>query len=201
MHKKDFANAVTCLRAGTVVVMPTDTIYGIVGSALLPKAVRRIYRLRKRNLKKPLIILIGDISQLAAFGATVTAGMRRPLKSFWPGKISIIFSLKKSKKFAYLHRGTHTLAFRLPKPSWLRKLLLETGPLVAPSANHEGKLPARTIREAKKYFGTAVKLYIDAGKFKAKPSTLITFQHGRVKILRQGAVRVAAARAAATRIT
>jgi L-threonylcarbamoyladenylate synthase len=78
-----------------------------------------------------------------------------------------------NRKLEYLHRGTKTLAFRLPKDGKIRKFLGKTGPLVAPSANPEGKKPARNVREAQGYFGSAVDFYLDGGLVKAEPSTLI----------------------------
>ena len=94
------------------------------------------------------------------------------------------------KKFSYLHRGTKTLAFRLPKKENLRKLIQKTGPLLAPSANPEGLTPALTIAEAKKYFGNEVDFYVNVGKLNKKPSTLVRIKNGEVEILRQGSVRI-----------
>jgi len=224
------------LRKGGVGVLPTDTIYGIVGSALKKKTVERIYRLRKRNPKKPMIVLIASVADLKRFGVKVDSKTARILKKLWPhlrhgyggqaGKISVILPCP-SKKFSYLHRGTRTLAFRLPKPVALRKLLESVGPLVAPSANWEGERPARTIREAKKYFsakggsasgggnrvdphtkrvvgsstlkgrratrsGAGVDFYVDGGKLKSLPSTLVSIRNGRIIVLRKGAGRLPA---------
>jgi L-threonylcarbamoyladenylate synthase len=171
------------LASGGVGVMPTDTIYGVVGSALNKKIVERIYRLRKRNLKKPMIVLIGDINDLKLFGVKMNRRIEKILKSVWPGKVSVIVSCP-SRKFSYLHRGTKTLAFRLPKPRWLRVLLKTTGPLVAPSANFEGEPPAKTIAEAKKYFADKIDFYADAGRMDSKPSKLIKIEKGKIVVLR-----------------
>jgi len=84
-----------------------------------------------------------------------------------------------------LHRGTKNLAFRIPKNQNFRKFLSKTGPLVAPSANSEGEEPAKTIEEAKKYFGKAVDFYLDGGKLTAKPSTLIKISNGKYRILQR----------------
>jgi L-threonylcarbamoyladenylate synthase len=171
------------LVAGGVGVLPTDTIYGIVGSALDKKVVEKIYRLRKRNRKKPMIVLISSLGDLKKFGVQVTPTTRKILQKAWPGKVSVILP-SRSKKVAYLHRGTNAIAFRMPKPAWLRKLLVKTGPLVAPSANIEGKPPARTVGEAKKYFADKVDFYVDAGRLVSKPSTLIELRGGTVRVLR-----------------
>jgi len=177
------------LRRGGVGILPTDTLYGIVGSALNKKTVEKIYRLRKRNPKKPMIILIGSIRDLARFGVVLSGADKKILRSLWPGSVSVILPAR-ARIFSYLHRGTKTLAFRLPKDRWLRLLLLKTGPLVAPSANWEGKPPAKTIAAAKKYFKDRVDFYIDSGRRDVKPSTIISLASGTVTVLRRGAVKI-----------
>lgn len=195
-----FLAVVPIIARGGVGVLPTDTIYGIVGSALNHDAVRRIYALKRRNLKKPMIILIASPEELRRFGVVLDVGSKKILKDVWPGQVSVVFPLARGRfprrsvagRFGYLHRGTSSLAFRLPKPVWLRALLKKTGPLVAPSANTEGAPPAKTIREAKKYFGDRVDFYVDIGRLQAKPSTLITVARGagKIAVLRRGAKRI-----------
>lgn len=170
-------------------VLPTDTIYGLVGSALSPKAVARIYKLRLRNPKKPVIILIGSLKDLSLFNIKTDNRTKKLLNRFWPGKVSVILPCP-YKKFFYLHRGKKTLAFRLPKDKSLMKLLEKTGPLAAPSANLEGFPPAETIKEAKKYFGEAVDFYVNRGRLISLPSTLIAIRNGRVFLKRKGAVKL-----------
>lgn len=180
------------LASGKVGVMSTDTIYGIVGSALDKKTVERIYLLRKRDLKKPMIVLISSFEDLKFFGVKLSIKEKKILKKIWPGRVSVVLRLP-SREFAYLHRGTQTTAFRLPtysagKPRFhIGDFLKDTGPLVAPSANLAGEPPSRTIREARKYFGEKVDFYLDAGGISSKPSTLIDFHNGGVRILRKGA--------------
>jgi L-threonylcarbamoyladenylate synthase len=184
--------AAAVLRNGGVVVMPTDTLYGVLGSALRPSVVTRIYRLRRRNPKKPMIILIADPREVRRFGVPIDARMRRMFRKYWPGKVSMVLRIKRWRpgiqskdKSRYLHRGTGTVAFRVPKPKWLRELLQKTGPLVAPSANFEGDPPARTVREARRYFGTAVDYYLDGGRRAGKASTILAFRGNTAVILRK----------------
>ncbi len=176
------------LARGKVWIMPTDTIYGIVGSALKPRTVGRIYRLRKRNQKKPMIILISALRDLHFFGIKPDVATRKLLSRFWPGPVSIILPLPKNKAtlktFRYLHRGTNALAFRLPKPIWLRKILKNTGPLVAPSANWEGHPPAKTIAEAERYFKDRIDGYFDRGPHRGKPSKLVRVEKGKAVVMR-----------------
>lgn len=174
------------LRNGGVGVLPTDTIYGIVGSALSKKAVERIYRLRSRSTKKPLIVLIGKYEHLAMLGVPVESTLRERLKRFWPGPVSVIVPCP-SSAYRYLHRGTQTLAVRLPKNRALVSLLLAVGPLVAPSANIEGFPPASTLKIAQTYFGTSIDFYVDAGTKRGALSSIITFtDDGTVTVIRRG---------------
>ena len=178
-------NLIKTLQKDGIVVIPTDTLYGIVGRALNENTVERIYKLRKRNPKKPCIVLIGNISELEKFSVTLSEKQRQVLKRYWPGPVSVVLECL-NDKFSYLYRDTKTLAFRLPAQEALRDLLMKTGPLVAPSANPEGLLPARTIVEAKKYFGGAVDLYLDAGLITSKESKIIQLQKdGSVAVLRE----------------
>lgn len=185
---------VNILKNGGVAVIPTDTIYGIVGSALSPNVVEKIYRLRKRTTNKPMIILISSLDDLKKFNILLTEKQQEFLKSHWPNPLSVILPIQDGE-FEYLHRGTNSLAFRMPQDKRLMELLKETGPLVAPSANFEGEKPSETIDEAKKYFGDNVDFYceatrfsyVDSGKIKSDPSTLIELTHnGSYIILRQG---------------
>ena len=166
---------VNILKNGGIGVIPTDTIYGIVGSALNPQTVEKIYTLRKRSKNKPFIILISSLDDLKKFDVTLTKEQENFLKKIWPNPVSVV-----------LPRGKNSLAFRMPKNKNLLDLLKRTGPLVAPSANIEGQKPAQTLDEAKKYFGDQVDFYIDGGELIAKPSALIELASSGIKVLRPG---------------
>jgi len=177
----DHDNLVKALKENGIAVMPTDTLYGIVGKAENREVVERIYAIRKRNPEKPCIILIGAISELEKFSFALSLEQKNTLKKYWsfdsaqdprPEPVSVILDCP-DEKFAYLHRGTKTLAFRVPALPSLRALLLKVGPLVAPSANPEGLPPAQNISQAKGYFGDSVDMYIDAGELRGKASKII----------------------------
>ena len=190
------------LQEDGVVIMPTDTIYGMVGKAQEEFVINRIYTIRKRNPTKPCIILIGDVEELEKFSIILTEEQKNKLEEYWPGPVSVILDCP-DPALEYLHRGTNTLAFRLPAQAGLRKLLLKTGPLIAPSANLETIPPCENMEDAKKYFGDAVDpvrgregsqrpsasngvdLYIDGGTIKNKASKLIKLhKDGSIDILR-----------------
>lgn len=191
---------VKILKGNGIVVMPTDTLYGIVARAEDKNAVERIYKIRKRDPEKPCIILIGKIGELEKFSIILSERQRSVIKKYWsidslrqdseqvvqdkPEPVSIVLDCP-GDSLTYLHRGTKTLAFRLPFSKLLRDLLLKTGPLIAPSANIEGLPSAQNITEAKKYFGNSIDLYVDGGKIKGRASKIIkSHSGGSVDVLR-----------------
>jgi L-threonylcarbamoyladenylate synthase len=184
-EKKSLIKAGLLLKEGAIGVIPTDTIYGICTNALNKKAVEKIYKLKKRTAQKPVIILISSLKDLKIFNIKLNQKQKIFLKKIWPSKISVVLP-SKSKKFFYLHRGKYTLAFRLPKPSWLLNLIKISGPIIAPSANFEDKKPAKNISQAKKYFKNKV-FYYDKGDLISKPSTLIKINNKKIEVLRIGA--------------
>ncbi len=164
------------LRTGGVAVIPTDTIYGIVGSALKPETVEKIYKLKKRSKNKPFITLISGLGDLEKFNIFLTQKQKDFLERHWPNPISIVLSGQ---------------AFRMPNDQNLLKILQQTGSLVAPSANFEGEKPSETIAEAKGYFGESVSFYIDKGEIKSKPSTIIKLNSdGTVITVREGSYKI-----------
>ena len=168
------------IKKGAVGILPTDTLYGLVGSAFSRRAIDRIYKLKGRSVKKQLIVLISELGDLKLFGAKLDEKTRGILKKVWPGKVSVILPVREK-----------SIAFRLPAERTLRNFIGISGPLVAPSANPEGEPPAKNIPEARRYFGDKADFYLDKGTLKSKPSTLIRFKNGKLEVVREGAVNVA----------
>jgi L-threonylcarbamoyladenylate synthase len=169
------------LLAGGVVVMRSDTLYGIFARADDEKAVEKIYKLKDRNQQKSPIVLISSTTQLYDEPPENT---RRLCEQNWPGPVSIIVPSVSSPW--WIHRGNESVAYRLPDHEQLRALIEITGPLAAPSANPEGQEPAHTIEQAIDYFGDAVDVYVDGGEVgDAQPSQLLRVdQRGNVERLR-----------------
>lgn len=181
MHTDDLAQAI---KAGGVGVIPTDTLYGLVGSALLPDAVERIYELKRRDQTKPFIVLIADVGDVEQFGIVLSDELRTALADYWPGAYSIILPTL-DEQFEYLHRGSDQIAFRLPDNETLVELLRETGPLVAPSANTEGMPPATNVAEARNYFGTSVDFYVEGEELSGRASTIIEITPDGTRVVRE----------------
>lgn len=181
----DKEQIIEILTMGGVGVLPTDTLYGLVGSAFSSDAVDKIYDLKQRDPRKPLIVLIASIEDIERFGVIMSVDLEAILKSYWPGPYSIILPTI-DEEFEYLSRGTDSIAFRLPDDQELLDILAATGPLVAPSANIEGKPPAKTVSDARKYFGDNADFYFDGGELDGNPSTVIRFDGDEPEIIREG---------------
>ena len=171
------------IKQGGIGVFPTDTLYGVVGSAFSKTAVERIYTAKGRSAKKPFIILISNIRDLSKFGIKINKKQKEFLESVWPGPVSVILPCK-HKKLEYLHRGKVSLAFRLPKKKKVIDFLKKTGPIVAPSANPQSLTPAHTVAEAKDYFGSEMDFYVAGGLLDAKPSRIVFLTETGAKVLR-----------------
>ncbi len=190
--KNDWTKAEEILNKDGVVVLPTDTLYGLIGKADSKKAVEKIYEIKGRNESKPFIVLINSYKQFKDFKIILNDKQEEFLKKVWPGQVSVILPCL-FKEFEYIHRGTHSIAFRMigKRNRNLYKLINSVGPLVAPSVNPEGKEPAISIKQAKKYFGNNIDLYINAGVKMSEPSTLVKQEsNGSWNILRQGKIKV-----------
>jgi len=182
---KVWQKAVGPIKKGEIAVIPTDTIYGIVASARNRLAVNKFYRVRGRDSKKPCIILCSSVTDLKSLGVKIDFETKKLLSQIWPNPVSVILPCP-NKSFSYLHRGTKTLAIRIPKSPKLREFLKKTGPIIAPSANPEGKPPAKNVGEAKSYFGDSAGVYVK-GEISGKSSTLVKIEGGKIKVMRKGA--------------
>ncbi len=181
---KSLKKAEKLINENKIGVIPTDTIYGVVGSALSPRIVEEMYSIKERDRDKPMIVLLSSKEDLKTY---FELDYPNKLENIWPRKVSVVLSCK---KYPHIHRGGETIAFRVPDNKNLRKLLAETGPIVAPSANPQGNRPSKTIEDAVNYFGDNVDFYVDSGELVSKPSTLIRFEGEKMDVLRKGAVNL-----------
>lgn len=184
---------VEIIKEGGIGVIPTDTIYGLVGSVFSEKTVKKIKEIKGRSAGKGLTVLISAISDIDKFEMNVSERAKIFLKKFWPGRLSVSF-LSKNNKFKYLCAKDCTFSFRFPDNEKLLEFLKISGPIIAPSANQEGFPPAKNITEAKKYFGLPgqgdkVDFYIDGGEIFGEPSTIVQIIDDKLSILREGAIK------------
>lgn len=173
---------IALLRSGGIAVIRTDTLYGLVASADDEQAVERVYTAKGRDVHKSCIVLLDDIRSMYGKGDDL-AREERQFRSDVPTS----FLVPGESAPRWLLRENNDLAYRVPADVSFRQFLAETGPLIAPSANPQGLPPARTIDEARAYFGDKVDCYVDGGTVPADmpPSRLLrVHDDGRVEQLR-----------------
>ncbi len=175
------------LLGGKIVVLPSDTLYGLSCSALNSSSVERIYTLKQRESFKPFIILISEISDLQNFGISLNEYQSNFLKSHWPASLTVVFDVTK-EKFEYLHRGTKSLGFRIPDNKILIEIIKKVGPITSTTVNISGQPSAKTIEQATNIFGSKVDLYVENGVMESEPSTVIKLNESSFELLRQGKI-------------
>ena len=180
------------LKAGQVVVLPTDTIYGLSCRADDSKAIRRIYRIKGRDNKKPLIVLVGSLAMLKKY-AFVSTPQEKYLRQIWGGhrRPTTVILKSRGRLPKELSNDSGSLALRLPKSNFLIKILMATRyPLVSTSLNQSGASNILDLEHLSDHFpsrGKQPDLVIDSGKCpRRRPSKLIDLSRGdRPVVLRK----------------
>ena len=190
------AQTAEILKKGSVVIIPTDTVYGFSGIVDLKNANThfetdaKIRAIKGRAETKPLIQLIAKPEDIRLY---TNDGIPSSLLGKWPGALTIIVHIKDDAPLAPTAiPESRTVAFRCPGDEWLRKIIEECGaPIFSTSVNRSGQPVLDTTKGITTEFENEVDLIIDDGDKKgALPSTLVTIENGNVKVLRQGSVEV-----------
>ena len=177
---------------GELIVMPTDTVYGIAADAFSPDAVRALVAAKGRTLASPPPVLVPGIQTLDALAENVPDAVRALVAEFWPGPLTVIVPARSSLNWD-LGETRGTVALRMPDDQIALELLNETGPLACSSANPTGQPPARTGAEAFAALGDAVAVVLDAGERGDTSSTIVDatsldLPEGKLRILREGVI-------------
>ncbi|MFL6248338.1 MAG: L-threonylcarbamoyladenylate synthase [Thermoanaerobaculia bacterium] len=171
------------LAGGAVVLMPTDTVYGLHALALDDAAVARVAEIKGREEAKPFIVLAASMDQLKPLGISAGRNELKALELLWPAPLTAILPLDAPIAAS---RGGNTLAIRIPALDWLRELVARTGPLVSTSANRSGEPPVESpemlARELQERFDGIV----DGGERSGEPSTIVDLTSAEPHILRAG---------------
>jgi L-threonylcarbamoyladenylate synthase len=185
------AEGVARLRAGGIVAVPTETVYGLAARAADAEAVARIYEAKGRPSFNPLIVHVSGVAQAREL-VLVNALAERLMATFWPGPLTLVLPLLPGAKVAGLvTAGLDTLAVRCPAHPVMQALIAGAGPLAAPSANASGRISATTAAHVAGSLGDRVGLVLDGGACVAGvESTIVAVTEGEWRLLRPGAVAV-----------
>ena len=188
------------LGQGRLIVLPTDTVYGIAADAFTPEAVERLLAAKGRGRQSPPPVLIADTATLGALAAEVPEAVRVLAERFWPGALTIVLTANPGLSWDLGDTGG-TVAIRMPEDPIALELLEECGPLAVSSANLTGRPAAITIDDARDMLGNTVAVYLDGGMSRTGVASTIvdatglTAGGGRpVAVLREGAVTRSALR-------
>lgn len=180
--------AVDAIEAGDLVVLPTDTVYGIAADAFKADAVQRLLDAKGRGRDMPPPVLISVVETLDALAADVPEAGRKLCEAFWPGPLTVICHAQSSLMWD-LGETHGTVALRVPDHENTRELLSRTGPLAVSSANLSG-LPATTdVYDAESQLKESVAVYLDGGpSLSNEPSTIVDLTGDVPYVARVGAL-------------
>jgi tRNA threonylcarbamoyl adenosine modification protein (Sua5/YciO/YrdC/YwlC family) len=177
---------------GELVVLPTDTVYGIGADAFNAKAVQSLLDAKGRGRSTPPPVLIGDASALDALAVDIPDVARTLTEKFWPGPLTLVLHAQPSLTWD-LGETKGTVGLRIPASQEAIALLKETGPMAVSSANLHGEPSATNAEQAFDYFGESVPVYLNAGESSVGVASTIldltNAQNKVIRILRQGALR------------
>ncbi len=180
--------ATNAVKAGRLIVMPTDTLYGIGCDAFDNQAVESLLRAKHRGPDMPVPVLVGSWQTVEGLVREYSFDMRRLVEAFWPGGLSVIVHQAPSLPWN-LGDARGTVMLRMPLHPVAIEILQKTGPMAVSSANISGQPPATSVDQAENQLGADVAMYVDGGPATiGTASTIVDLSSGKARILREGAI-------------
>jgi L-threonylcarbamoyladenylate synthase len=184
------AAAAAAVLSGELVVLPTDTVYGVGADAFSPAAVTRLLAAKGRGREKPPPVLVGSVRAASALVDDLGPWGQQLIDEFWPGGLTIVCRAQRTLNWD-LGDTKGTVAVRMPEDPVTLALLKETGPMAVTSANLTGKPPATTAEQAREQLGDAVAVYLDGGPSAGgQASTMVDLTGEFPRMLRSGAISI-----------
>lgn len=185
-------DAAAVVRRGGLVVLPTDTVYGIGADAFSPTAVAALLAAKGRGRAQPPPVLISDARAVLGLARDLSAAAQALTEAFWPGPLTLVVTAQPALTWDLGDTGG-TVALRVPDHEVARALLQRTGPMAVSSANLSGAPAATTAADARAQLGGKVEVYLDAGATPGgAPSTIVDAR--TLQVLRRGVLDLAALR-------
>jgi len=186
-NNESTAKAIATLKAGGIIAFPTDTVYGIAAMPFNKKAVKKLYKIKEREKKKPIALLVSSKTFVEKFAVSIPSKAKKLMTKYWPGPLTLIFKKRKSIP-DFLTSGLPTIGIRMPDNKTALKLIRKAGgALAVTSANISGNKPAISADQIKRLKG--IDLIIDGGKCRiGTPSSVIAVVGGKLQVLRKGAI-------------
>ncbi|GGM44074.1 hypothetical protein GCM10011608_31030 [Micromonospora sonchi] len=186
---RGIAAAIEAVRNGELVVLPTDTVYGIGADAFTPYAVKALLDAKGGHVPPP--VLIGSRHTLDGLVYTLPTAARDLVEAFWPGALTILVKHSASLRWD-LGDDSGVVAVRMPLHPVALEVLRETGPMAVASANKTGQPPALTAEQARDQLAYSVRAYLEAGPAADPvPSTIVDLTGDEPVVVREGAIGLA----------
>lgn len=186
------ASAISALKGGRLVVMPTDTVYGIGADAFDGAAVAALLAAKGRGRDMPVPVLVGSWHTIDGLVYSVPESARELIRAFWPGALSLVVQQAPSLQWD-LGDAQGTVMLRMPLHPVAIDLLREVGPMAVSSANISGRPAAVTAADAREQLGDLVEVYLEAGpSANGAASTIVDLTGAQPRILREGPISSAA---------
>ncbi|MCQ9343565.1 L-threonylcarbamoyladenylate synthase [Corynebacterium sp. 153RC1] len=180
--------AVDAVESGRLVVMPTDTLYGLGCNAFDNRAVAKLLETKRRGPDMPVPVLVGSWDTARGLVHTFDTQLRTLIEAFWPGGLSLVVPQAPSLPWN-LGDTRGTVMLRMPLHPVAIELLRRTGPMAVSSANISGQTPPATVHAAKEQLGESVAIYLDGGECAlGLASTIVDLSGQTPRILREGAI-------------
>ena len=188
-NESEIDECVKALRAGSVIGIPTETVYGLAAIATNSSAINLVFTIKERPTSHPLILHIADVSMLDDWATNISSEARALCKKFWPGPLTLILH-KSDKVLTEVTGGRDTVAIRCPNHSVTTKLLKKLNDaVVAPSANKFGKVSPTTAKHVVNDLGSDISIVLDGGDCSiGLESTIIDCTTTPPQLLRTGAI-------------
>lgn len=184
------ASAISALKGGRLVVMPTDTVYGIGADAFDSAAVAALLAAKGRGRDMPVPVLVGSWHTIDGLVYSVPQSAKELIRAFWPGALSLVVRQAPSLQWD-LGDANGTVMLRMPLHPVAIELLREVGPLAVSSANISGRPASVSAQQAREQLGDLVEVYLDGGPAEQQAaSTIVDLTGAHPRVLREGPVSV-----------
>jgi tRNA threonylcarbamoyl adenosine modification protein (Sua5/YciO/YrdC/YwlC family) len=189
MERKDgITAAIAAAKRGDLVVLPTDTVYGLGTDAFSQKGPQKLLAAKGRDRNMPIPVLVGHAKALDGLAQRVDGVTKALAEAFWPGALTIVVKAQPTLRWD-LGETNQTVALRMPLNPIAIELLNAVGPMAVSSANKTGQPAATNVEEAIAQLGEEVTIYLDGGQTPGNvASTIVDVSSGEIKLLRQGAI-------------
>jgi len=181
------ARALAALRAGDLVVAPTDTVYAVVGDAFSPGATARLLALKQRGRAVPLPVVIRSPRQVSGLVEHIPEAGERLMASYWPGPLTLVLPAAEGMTWD-LGETRGTVSLRMPAADFVLDLVAEIGPLACTGASRGGVAPAEEVAQVRRHLAADVALYVDGGPQTGPQSTVVDVTREGAQVLRPGAI-------------